>query len=164
MGKYYTDPATGQRVEIQKTHKFRNFVVLPVAGLFALGIVMSAANSGGSTSQQPSTPNNAPVVPADSSATSGPANVEITGDGQAMVGTMTDGYTSNTVKLPATQQLPKGYASVTVTRTPSVESYRSGSGQGDSGTITCKITRDGKVVDTKTATGQYASVTCSKMY
>ena len=29
------------------------------------------------------------------------------------------------------------------------------------GSITCTITEDGKVVDTNTATGQYASVTCT---
>ena len=162
MGKYYTDPATGQRVEIQKTHKFRNFVVLPIAGLFAVGIIATAANNGGAT-QQPQSPVPVETGSVGTAPSSGPSSVEITGNGQAMVGTMTDGYTSNTVTLPTTQQLPPGYVSVTVTRSPSVESYRGG-GQGDSGTISCKMVRDGKVVDTKTATGQFASVTCSKMY
>lgn len=34
-------------VERKKTHKFRNFVVLPIVGLIALIIVISAATSGG---------------------------------------------------------------------------------------------------------------------
>ena len=60
MAKFYTDPTTGQRVEIQKTHKFRNFVVFPALGLLGIIIVGSAIGGGG-----PEAPTGqAPVVPA----------------------------------------------------------------------------------------------------
>ncbi len=156
MGKFYTGPTTGQRVEIKKTHKFRNFVVLPAVGFVAFGVILSAANGSGSA---PSTP----VVPAAEANTGAPSTLEATGDGQAMLGVMSNGMSQNKVTLPHTEQLPEGMVTVTVSRTPSMESYMNG-GQGDAGTVTCTITRDGKVVDTKTASGQFASVSCTKMY
>lgn len=160
MSKYYIDPATGQRVEIQKTHKVRNFVVLPIAGMFALGMVISAATSGGASQTSPS----GPAVPAADTSSSHDSQVQVTGtSGQVTLGVMSNGMATNTVQVPHTQQLPQGFVTVSVTRSPSVESYTNG-GHGDSGTVTCTITRDGKVVDTKTATGQFASVSCSKSY
>ena len=157
MAKFYTDPTTGQRVEIKKTHKFRNFVVLPTVGFLAVGMIVAAANGG--SGQAPT----APVAPAAEANTGGSSTLEATGDGQAMLGIMAGGHSQNTVTLPHTQQLPEGMVTVTVSRTPSMESYMNG-GQGDSGTVTCTITRDGKVVDTQTANGQFASVSCTKMY
>lgn len=159
MSKYYIDPATGQRVEIQKTHKVRNFVVLPIAGMFALGIVLSAATSGGASQ---TTPNTVPASPA--AEATHDSQVQVTGSsGQVTLGVMSNGMATNTVEVPHTQQLPQGFVTVSVTRSPSLESYQNG-GHGDAGTVTCTITRDGKVVDTKTATGQFASVSCSKSY
>lgn len=158
MSKYYIDPATGQRVEIKKTHKVRNFVVLPIAGVFALGIVLSAATSGGASQTTP----NVPASPA--AETTHDSQVQVTGtSGQVTLGIMSNGMATNTVEVPHTQELPQGFVTVTVTRSPSLESYQN-SGKGDSGTVTCTITRDGKVVDTKTAAGQFASVSCSKSY
>lgn len=157
MSRYYTDPTTGQQVEIKKTHKFRNFVVLPIAGIFVVGgIIGSATGHGG---------NQSPTVVEAPASTSAPAgsHLEVTGNGQAMVTVSGNGsgMASNTVQLPVNQPLPSGYASVTVTRSPSLSSYQNG-GQGDSGTVGCKIVRDGKTVDEKTASGQFASVSCSK--
>ncbi len=159
MSKYYTDPTTGQRVTIQKTHKFRNFVVFPATGFLAFGLILSAAGGSGS-----GTAPSGPAPAAESSTTSnGVSTLEVTGDGQAMVGIMSGGHSMNTVTLPKTQQLPEGFVSTTASRTPNVASFQNG-GSGDSGTITCTITRDGKVVDTQTASGQFASVSCSKSY
>lgn len=61
MAKYYTDPATGQRVKIESTHRIRNFVVLPLVGLFLLIGIISAASGGGSAQ---STPPAVPTTPA----------------------------------------------------------------------------------------------------
>lgn len=157
MGKFYTDPTTGQRVEIQKTHKFRNFVVLPAVGFLAVGMIFAAANGG--SHPAPTTP----VAPAAETNTGGASTVEATGDGQASLGVMANGLSQSTVTLPHTQQLPEGMVTVTVTRMPSMQSYMD-DGRGDAGTVTCTITRDGKVVDTKTASGEFASVSCTKMY
>lgn len=89
--------------------------------------------------------------------------VEAFGDGEAMVSVFDQGHSSNTVNLPHRVDLKEGYVSVSVTRSPSLESYMDG-GQGDSGTVGCRIIRDGEVVDEQTAQGQFASVSCSKMY
>lgn len=48
-------PPPGYVLAKKKTHKFRNFVVFPIAGLIALGIVISAAGGGGSTDPSAST-------------------------------------------------------------------------------------------------------------
>lgn len=158
MSKYYTDPTTGQRVEIRKTHKFRNFVVFPALGFITLVVAISMA-----TGPAPTTAPTAPVAASPGGAGGGVSTVEVTGDGEANVGIMSDGFSSNTVQLPNTQTLPEGMVTVTVSRTPSLESYQNG-GQGDSGTISCEIVRDGEVIDTQTANGKFASVTCTKMY
>lgn len=80
----------------------------------------------------------------------------------ATVSVMTDGnMSSSEVTLPDTQSLREGYNSVSVTRSPSVDSYMNG-GQGDSGDVGCRIIRNGEVVDERTASGQFASVSCSK--
>src|SRR3954462_4657350 len=46
-GQQPQQPAQVVYVERKKTHKFRNFVVLPLVGLIALIIIISAASSGG---------------------------------------------------------------------------------------------------------------------
>lgn len=161
MSKYYTDPATGQRVELKKTHKFRNFVVLPVVGFVAIAIGVNAA-SGGGTAPQPNSPGApAPVAPAEQ-AVSPNSTLEVFGNGQAMVMVLTDGSSTNTVEMPHSQQLPEGYVSVSVSRMPSVEDFTANGGQPVSGSVGCRIVRDGEVIDEHTAEGQYASVTCSK--
>lgn len=159
MSRYYIDPNTGQRVAIEKTHRIRNFVVLPLAGLVGLGIAISAINGG---SAPTSVPTPAGVTPTEAVATSHSSYVEFFGDGEAMVSVMTQGHSSNTVTLPHRQDLPEGFASVTVTRTPSVKSYIEDGGP-DSGTVGCRIVRDGSVVDEQTASGEFASATCSKV-
>lgn len=167
MPQYYEDPNTGERHEIKKTHKFRNRVVFPVLGVGALVVILvSTTNHGGSSQQQPAAQTEQPTVqaPVNSTPVTHTSNLDVEGSGQAMVTVSGDpgsGTSSNTVDLPVHQKLNPGYASVIVTRSPSVESYTNG-GHGDSGTVTCKITRDGQVVDQKTATGQFASVSCSK--
>ncbi|QUG99385.1 hypothetical protein HUO13_12010 [Saccharopolyspora erythraea] len=159
MAKYYTDPATGQRVKIQKSHKIRNFVVLPGVGLVALIVVISAASGGGGSAPT------APVVPASpvsaEPAATGASYAEVFGTGEAMVTVMTDGSSTNTVKLPHRVDLPEGFATVSVSRGPSMESYMQNGGP-DSGEVGCRIVRDGKVVDEKKASGQFASASCTK--
>ncbi|WP_432879889.1 hypothetical protein ACQPYH_34030 [Kribbella sp. CA-245084] len=56
-------PAQVVYVERKKTHKFRNFVVLPFVGLIALIIIISAASSGGGGSD-PTTANKSGSAPA----------------------------------------------------------------------------------------------------
>lgn len=141
--KYYKDPNTGQRVPIKKTHRFRNFAVLPIAGLFAIGIVISAATGGGGQPAAPPAPPVAAKGPVQAPPPADPASrVELFGDGEATVTITTDGMSSNEVTLPATKPLPPGYASVSVTHSPSIDSYRNG-GTGDSGEVGCRIIRDG---------------------
>lgn len=121
---------------------------------------------------QPAAPTGPPAVPqegpaepapAPPPAQAGPSYVEVFGDGEAMVSVYDQGYSSNTVDLPHRVDLKEGYVSVSVTRSPSLDSYMEG-GQGDSGSVGCRIIRDGEVVDEKTAQGQFASASCSKMY
>lgn len=54
MGKYYIDNRTGQRVEIKRNHKIRNFVVFPLLGLLGLFVIIGVAS--------PSHPQSRPVV------------------------------------------------------------------------------------------------------
>ena len=63
--------------------------------------------------------------------------------------------------LTTGQELPAGYASVSVSRSPSVEDYMNNGGPS-SGSVGCRIVRDGKVIDERTAEGEFASVSCSK--
>lgn len=162
MPSYYIDSTTGQRVEVKKTHRVRNFVVLPLAGLFGLVLVGAAIGSG-----DPGTGPVEPVNSAPSSSTTSPdvnptavSTVEIMGSGEAMVSTYTGGSSSNTVQLPHTFELPAGMVTVSASRSPSAESYMEGT--PDTAEIRCRIIRDGEVVDEQAASGEYASVTCSK--
>lgn len=155
MPSYYIDHNTGQRVAIKKTHRFRNFIVIPAASVFAVlalvGIVSAAttpAPAGSSSS----------VTPAASAG--GASTVEITGSGEAMVSVTTGGTSTNTVQLPHTVELPEGFVSVSVTRSPSVESYMNG--KKDTGEVSCRIIRDGEVIDEQKASGEFAAVNCSK--
>lgn len=162
MPSYYIDSNTGERVEIKKTHRVRNFVVLPLAGLFGLVLVGAAIGSGD--------PSNGPVEPvnsAPSSSTTSPdvnptgiSTVEFTGSGEAMVSIMTGGSSTNTVTLPHTAELPEGFVSVTVSRSPSVESVMSS--EKEVGEVGCRIVRDGEVVDEQRASGEFASASCTK--
>ncbi|RCW39688.1 uncharacterized protein DUF4352 [Halopolyspora algeriensis] len=68
MSKYYTDPTTGQRVEIKKTHKFRNFIILPVGGLLALILVIAVASNGGGGDTTTPAPGPVAVQPANPAA------------------------------------------------------------------------------------------------
>lgn len=160
MAKYYIDPATGQRIEVKKTHKFRNFVVLPAVGLVGL-IVVLAAVSGGSNAPTGGSPAVPAVVEGTPAEAPQGSRLEVFGDGEAMLSVMTDGMVSNTVQLPHSQDLQEGYVSVSVTRSPSVESYMQNGGP-DSGSVGCRIIRDGETIDEKVASGEFASVTCSK--
>lgn len=54
-------PPPGYELVKKKTHKFRNFVVMPIAALIALGIAISVGTSG-------SKPDKAPVAAADAGA------------------------------------------------------------------------------------------------
>lgn len=159
--RYYIDPATGQRVEIQKSHKVRNFVVFPAIGFFALITVAAVATSGGEVPAQSTTPTVVPAAPGTSPEAPAGSTLEVFGDGEAMLTVMTNGTSTNTVQLPHTQELPEGYVMVSVSRTPSVESYMENGGP-DSGSVSCRITRDGDVVEEQTANGEFASVSCSK--
>jgi hypothetical protein len=159
----------------KKSHKFRNRVVFPVAGLIVLGGVIGGASAGShqpapSASYSPPAatvpaPAPAPVAPApapDPNAGVSTLTVSGSGGGDVSLGLMAGGgYSSNTVNLPHTEQLPDGYVNVSATRSPDVSSYENG-GHGNSGTVTCTITRDGHVIDTRSASGQFANVTCSK--
>ena len=49
----------------------------------------------------------------------------------------------------------------TITASGLLTAFSLSAQNGGEGSITCTITEDGKVVDTNTATGQYASVTCT---
>lgn len=151
MSKYYIDPNTGEKFEIRKTHRIRKFVVLPLAGLFAIGIVVSAVGTGGET-RAPAGGTGPP---------SGIAKFEAFGSGEAMVSVTTQGSAMNSVQLPSSVDLPEGYAVVSVTRSPSFESYQYGGGM-DSGEVGCRIVRDGAVIDEHRASGQFAAVTCTK--
>ncbi|MEB3368678.1 MmpS family transport accessory protein [Saccharopolyspora mangrovi] len=115
----------------------------------------------------PAAPAGPPAVPQEGPAPApvqaGPSYAEVFGDGQAMVSVFDQGHSSNTVELPHRVDLKEGYVSVSVSRSPSVESYMEG-GQGDSGSVGCRIIRNGEVVDEQSAQGQFASVSCSKMY
>lgn len=162
MAKYYTNPDTGERYKIQKTHKFRNFVVLPGLALVGIGIAVGAVNSGNSPQTPPAEVSAA--APAGNTGPAAESRLEVFGtEGQAMVSVMTDGVSTNTESVPHSKALPEGYASVTVTISPSVEDYANG-GTPDAAEVGCRIVRAGQVVDERTATGQFASVTCSKMY
>lgn len=162
----------------KRSHKFRNFVVFPVGGLLALVVVGSALGGEGGEGQRPTDPVAPPTAPAPAPApventtpvplspAPSPAPVstlEVFGDGEAMVTVMTSGTSTNTVGLPHAEKLPEGYALVSVTRSPSVESFME-NGAPDSGEVGCRITRDGEVVEEQKASGQYASVSCSKYY
>lgn len=158
MAKYYTDPTTGQRVEIKKTHKFRNFVVLPSLGLVALIVIIASATSGNSAPT-----GNGPAATVAPTATSGNGHTvryEVSGDGQGMVTFTTDqnmSMSQSTQSLPWSTdlQFPKTFfapLSINVTR-----SY-----DGGSGPLGCKIIVDGKVVTENHSTGgQFSTVMCN---
>lgn len=153
MASYYIDPATGERVKIQKSHKIRNFVVLPIAGLFALVIVIAALSGGGAPT------GNGPAEPAEAG-TGHTVRYEVTGDGTGMITFTTD---ANLSMSQATESLPWSTevqfadtffapVSVNVTR-----SY-----QGGSGPLGCRIVVDGKVVTENNSTGgEFATVSCN---
>ena len=82
---------------------------------------------------------------------------------EASLMVMSGGSSQNTVTVPHEQELPDGYVTVSVTRSPSVESYMNGGGP-DSGEVGCRIVRDGKVIEQQQSSGEFASVTCSKWH
>lgn len=158
MPSYYIDSNTGQRVEVKKTHRVRNFVVLPLVGVFVIVLVGAAITSGNSTGG--SAPVNSAPPTSTTSPGSGVATAEILGEGEATVAIFTGGSSSNTVQLPHTVDLPEGMVMVTASRMPSTESVMEG--KPDTGEIRCRIIRDGEVVDDQAAAGEWASVTCNK--
>lgn len=158
MPAYYIDSNTGQRVKVEKTHRFRNFVVFPALGVLVLIVILTAVNGGGPKTT-PATPV-AGVTVSDAPAPAGVTTVELTGDGEAMFSIMTSGTSTNTVQLPHSAELPEGFAVVTVSRSPSFESAMSG--KKEIGEVGCRIVRDGAVVDEQRASGEFASATCTK--
>ncbi|MER7077949.1 MmpS family transport accessory protein [Saccharopolyspora kobensis] len=129
-----------------KARRVRNLVALLVLGFVAVI---------GSGCAIPPPATNSPAGNA-----GGGSTVEIIGSGEAMVTITAGGTSSNTVQLPHTAELPEGFASVSVNRSPSVESYMNG--KPDTAEIRCRIVRDGKVVDEQSASGEFAMVTCNK--
>lgn len=107
---------------------------------------------------QPAAPA-APAAPADES-----ARVEVRGEGELMV-TVVDGQgtTSNTVTGAQMIPLESGFVSVSVSRSPSMEDYMNNGGP-TAGEVGCTLFRGDEVVDEKQANGEFASVSCSKMY
>jgi hypothetical protein len=156
----------------RKTHRFRNFVLFPLLGLVGLIVIVSIATGGGGQ-QQPTSPANQPATPTPT-ATPSPqpspepqppqdptTTVELFGDGEATYTVVTQGSSTNTIQLPHTDTLPEGYVVVSVTRSPSMESYME-TGGPDRGQVGCRIIRGGEVVDEQVAEGEFASVSCSK--
>src|SRR5690606_32247862 len=125
-------------------------------------VIVAIATSGGEQ-PAPTTPDAATPVPTTSpgqepppppapqpSESEEPATVVLFGTGEATYTVMTDSTVSNTVTLPHTEQLPDGHVTVSVTRSPSMESYME-TGQPDRGQVGCRILRDGKVVEEHSA-------------
>lgn len=155
MASYYTDPNTGQRVKIEKSHKFRNFVVFPALGFIVLIIIVAAVSGGGSGPA-----GNGPGTPAEAGTTGHTVRYEVTGEGQGMITFTTDANMSMsqaTETLPWSTEVQFGDEvfvplSVNVTR----------SFQGGSGPMGCKIIVDGEVVTENHSTGgQAATVSCN---
>ena len=140
-------------------HKFRNLVLTPAAALFVVGVVITANPGDGNAPAPADQPT--PLTTTPGPAASPVSTYEVFGSGEAMVTITTQGTSSNTVQLPSSGDLPDGFATVAVTRSPSVESYMQNGG-ADSGEVGCRIIRDGKVIDEQKSSGQFASVTCSK--
>jgi hypothetical protein len=154
MATYITD-STGERVKIEKTHKFRNFVVLPILAVIAL-VVIIAASSGGGSSAPATAPGNGPAAPAGTS--NGTVVLyEVTGAGTGSITYVTDGNMSmaqdTEASLPWSTEvtMDSGFAPVSL----SVQ-HMSGSGP-----VTCKITVDGEVVSENHANGEFAIASCS---
>ncbi|WP_187352055.1 DUF4190 domain-containing protein [Allosaccharopolyspora coralli] len=101
----------------------------------------------------------APAVPDEQS-----ARAEIWGEGEISV-TVTDGQgtTSNTVTGAQTIDLESGFVSVSVSRSPSMDDYMNNGGPS-TGEVGCTLFRGDEVVDDKQASGEFATVACSKMY
>lgn len=153
MASYYIDPATGQRVKIEKSHKLRNFVVLPIVGLFALIVIIAAVSGGGGAA------GNGPAAPAEAG-TGHTVRYEVTGAGTGMITFTTD---ANLSMSQATESLPWS-TEVTFADTffAPVSVNVSRSYQGGSGPLSCKIIVDGKVVTENNSTGgEFATVSCN---
>lgn len=103
-----------------------------------------------------------PPAPSQSPAQRPEITAEVFGDGEAMVVIMDAGSSNqNTVQLPESYELESGYVSVSVSRSPSVESYMQGNSPA-TGEVGCRIIRNGDVVDEQVANGEFANATCSK--
>lgn len=163
--KFLVDPENGKQLKVKKSHKFRNFVVLPAAGLIAIAIA-STANHGtkptGVNGPSPAPGAAVPGVPAPAAMPAAPAathtvHYEIRGAGSGLVTYIADGNMGmsqeNGAELPWSKdiKLNQYFAPVAV----SVQ-HSSGSGP-----VTCKIVVDGKTVANNTATGQYAIASCN---
>ena len=125
-------------------------MVLPLVGVGALVVVISAAGGG----QQAS--GNGPAAEADQGRT---VVYEVTGDGRAMITHATDASGSmaqSTQELPYSSEVsyPDAFAPLTVSATRSLD--------GGTGSLGCRITVDGEVVtENHSDGGPYASVTCN---
>ncbi|WP_187352069.1 MmpS family transport accessory protein [Allosaccharopolyspora coralli] len=158
MASYYTDPTTGQRVKIEKTHRFRNFVVIPALGLLAVIVVAAAAGAGGSTSASAGN-GSAPEAVAASSSGGHVVRYEITGGGEGMITFTTDSnmsHSQSTESLPWSTEITMEdtfFAPVSVSAT---RSY-----QGGTGPLGCTILVDGEVIsENHSSGGEFATVSC----
>lgn len=155
MAKYYTDPSTGQRVQIEKTHKFRNFVVFPALGVIAVAIIATAANGSAGTAP---TGNGPAVAPA--AETGHTVRYEVTGSGSAMITHTTDGNLSmsqSTQNVPFSTDIKFDKAFYTPLSLTATRSY-----QGGTGPLTCKIIVDGKTItENHSGGGEFSTVSCN---
>jgi hypothetical protein len=124
-----------------------------IAGLGALAAMAIACSSGGADTEGPGAQGNA----ADATTSAGDAKksivLEVTGPAKADITYLLNSDTSqeNGRKLPWKKTLTSSEAATIV----SLSAQNSGSG-----TITCKITMNGKVVKTNKSKGQYSIVSC----
>lgn len=125
-----------------------------IAGLSVLAVMAIACSSGGADTEGPGAQGNAAEAAGSNSDAKKNIVLEVTGPAKADITYLLNSDTSqdSDAALPWKKTLSTSEALTIV----NLSAQNSGSG-----TITCKITMNGKVVKTNKSKGQYAVVTCS---